>query len=72
MDFRLSSTFSLRPILHTFPKELPSLRRKNKYSIFEVILNIYSEFYNIGTPHFSLEGVLRVYLIAANYQEKLQ
>ena len=32
MDFRLNSTFYLRPILHTFPKELPSLRRKNKYS----------------------------------------
>ena len=29
-----------------------------KVAIFEVVLSIYSEFYQIGTPHFSLEGVL--------------
>ena len=31
MDFRLRSTFYLRPILHSFLKELPSLRHRNKY-----------------------------------------
>ena len=28
-----------------------------KAAIFDVILSICSEFYQIGTPHFSLEGV---------------
>ena len=69
IDFRLISAFHFRPILHSFPTELLSLQRKNNYfpsqaailhrksSLFEVILSIRSEFCQIGTPHFSLEGV---------------
>jgi len=71
IDFRLSFAFHFRPILHSFPTELLSLQRKNNYSTrqaailhrksshFQVILSIRSEFYQIGTPHFSLEGVGR-------------
>ena len=69
MDFRLNSTFYLRPILHTFPwkfqvcdVKINILRDRflfytEEATIFEVILSICSEFYQIGTPHFSLEGV---------------
>ena len=67
MNFRLSSTFYLKPILHTFPKELSSMRRKinilrdrflfytEEAAIFEAILSICSEFHQIGTPHFSFK-----------------
>ena len=70
MDFRLNSTFYLRPILHTFPwkfqvcdVKINILRDRflfytEEAAIFEVILSICSEFYQIGTPHFSLEGVI--------------
>ena len=69
MHFRLNSTFYLRPILHTFPwkfqvfdVKINILRDRflfytEEAAIFEVILSICSEFYQIGTPHFSLEGV---------------
>ena len=70
IDFRLSCTFLFRPVLHSFPTELPNLQLKinilrnrflfctEKADIFEVILSICSAFYQIGTPHFSLEGVV--------------
>ena len=69
MDFRVRSTFYFRQILHSFPTELPSLQRKKnilrdrflcyteKAAIFEMINSSCSEFHQIGTPHFSLEGV---------------
>ena len=74
MGFRLNSTFYLRPILHTFPWKfqvcdvtINILRDRflfytEEAAIFEVILSICSEFYQIGTPHFSLEGVISVRL----------
>ena len=67
-----SSRFHFQPILHSFPAELQNLQRKKncssrqvsilngKSSLFEVILSIRSEFYQIRTPHFSLEGVVRL------------
>ena len=33
-----------------------------KVAIFEVVLSIYYEFYQIGTPHFSLEGVVLCFM----------
>ena len=69
-NFRGGSTFYFRPILHSFPSELRSLQRtktilrdrvpfyQEKEAVFEVILSTCSEFSQIGTPHFSLEGVL--------------
>ena len=72
MDFRLNSTLYLRPILHTFPwkfqvcdVKINILRDRflfytEEAAIFEVILSICSEFYQIGTPHFSLEGVVSI------------
>ena len=78
MDFRLNSTFYLRPILHTFPwkfqvcdVKINILRDRflfytEEAAIFEVILSICSEFYQIGTPHFSLEGVQTL----AEYKKK--
>ena len=69
-NFRGGSTFNFRPILHSFPTELKNLHRtktilrervpfyQEKEAIFEVILSTCSEFSQIGTPHFSLEGVL--------------
>ena len=68
-NFRGGSTFNFRPILHSFPTELKNLHRtktilrervpfyQEKEAIFEVILSTCSEFSQIGTPHFSLEGV---------------
>ena len=68
-NFRGGSTFYFRPILHSFPSELRSLQRtktilrdrvpfyQEKEAVFEVILSTCSEFSQIGTPHFSLEGV---------------
>ena len=68
-NFRGGSTFYFRPILHSFPTELKNLQRtktilrdrvpfyQEKETIFEVILSTRSEFSQIGTPHFSLEGV---------------
>ena len=68
-NFRGGSTFYFRPILHSFPKNLRNLQRtktilrdrvpfyQEKEAIFEVILSTCSEFSQIGTPHFSLEGV---------------
>ena len=79
IDFRLNSAFHFRPILHSFPTELLSLQRKNnssprqvailhqKAAIFWVILSICSEFYQIGTPHFSLEGVPGWLLFSSKY-----
>ena len=70
MDFRVNSTFYLKPILHTFQRnfqvcdvKINILRDRflfytEEAAIFEVILSICSEFYQIGTPHFSLEGVV--------------
>ena len=69
-NFRGGSTFYFRPILHSFPSELRSLQRtktilrdrvpfyQEKEAVFEVILSTCSEFSQIGTPHFSLEGVM--------------
>ena len=69
-NFRGGSTFCFRPILHSFPTELKNLQRtktilrdrvpfyQEKEAIFEVILSTCSEFSQIGTPHFSLEGVI--------------
>ena len=69
-NFRGGSTFYFRPILHSFPSELRSLQRtktilrdrvpfyQEKEAVFEVILSTCSEFSQIGTPHFSLEGVV--------------
>ena len=64
------SRFHFQPILHSFPAELRNLQRKKKTVLrdrfliytekaacFEVILSIFSEFYQVGTPHFILEGV---------------
>ena len=68
-NFRGGSTFYFRPILHSFPTELKNLQQtktilrdrvpfyQEKEAIFEVILSTCSEFSQIGTPHFSLEGV---------------
>ena len=68
-NFRGGSTFYFRPILHSFPRELRSLQRtktilrdrvrfyQEKEAVFEVILSTCSEFSQIRTPHFSLEGV---------------
>ena len=84
MDFRLNSTFYLRPILHTFPRnfqvcdvKINILRDRflfytEEAAIFKVILSICSEFYQIGTPHFSLEGVPRAtqYLTMDNDSQK--
>ena len=68
-NFRGGSRFYFRPILHSFPTELKNLQRtktilrdrvpfyQEKEAIFEVILSTCSEFSQIGTPHFSLEGV---------------
>ena len=71
-NFRGGSTFNFRPILNSFPTELKNLQRtktilrervpfyQEKEAIFEVILSTCSEFSQIGTPHFSLEGVVSV------------
>jgi len=37
-----------------------------------VVLSIYSEFYQIGTPHFSLEGVITVYKCPLNDSQLIQ
>ena len=81
LNFRGGSTFYFRPILHSFPRELKSLQRtktilrdrvpfyQEKEAVFEVILSTCSEFSQIGTPHFSLEGVVCDLLVHQNLYE---
>lgn len=76
-NFRGGSTFYFRPILHSFPSELRSLQRtktilrdrvpfyQEKEAVFEVILSTCSEFSQIGTPHFSLEGVNFIVIVSS-------